>query len=378
MSSQGGNRPEFPLFGPPVGKLRLVRGSMEAVTRSRAIVTAALAVALLFVVAAAAGVAGGRQATSTAGSSSASAPGGLGGPTWSGSLVVALVSAAGIWVIYSLLPGLFRRRRRRPLMKRPWWYWPAVVAVAVGVSTAFFAGLSWLLRGKVPRLAQNGSGRQLQLGAFPRLPASGAAASGGGGGGVSWEAIAAGALLAILAIIASYLWRRRRWGTGPVTGGLPRRALDEQRRQVVEVLDESLEALEAEPDPRKAVIAAYVRMDQWLARAGFGRRSSEAPFEHLDRIVDGLGATTAVGGTLAGLYERAKFDYRPCGPEMKQAAIAALVQLRDELASLQTEHAHTGGGTTGKAPDDLSARAGSRSGPSTRPAGGAGSQVGLT
>ena len=83
-------------------------------TRSRAMVTAAIAVALLFVVAAAAGVAGGKQATSTVGSTVAGVTGGLGGPTWSGSLVVALVSAGGVWVIYSLLPGLFKRRPRRP------------------------------------------------------------------------------------------------------------------------------------------------------------------------------------------------------------------------------------------------------------------------
>ena len=249
-----------------------------------------------------------------------------------------------------------------------------MVAATVAVSSAFFAGLSWLLRGKVPHVAQNGGDRALPLGGLPRLSAS-SAAGGGGGSGASWEAIAAGVLLAVLAIVAVQLLRRRGLAKGSGFSGLPRRGLDEQRRQVVEVLDESLEALEAEPDPRKAVIAAYVRMDRWLARAGFGRKNSEAPFEHLDRIVDGLGATTAVGGTLAGLYERAKFDYRPCGPEMKQAAIAALVQLRDELASLQTEPTETGGGTGGKAPAGVSARGGSRSGPSARPAG---NQVGLT
>jgi hypothetical protein len=338
----------------PVGKLRPDRGSMEVVTRSRAIVSAAIAVALLFVVAAAAGVAAGGRAIPAAGAAESGVTGGLGGPTWAGSLVVALVSAGGVWVMYSLLPGLFRRRPRGRYLKRPWWYWPAVVAATLAVSTAFFTALSWLLRGKLHPLAPNGGAHPPLLGGFPRLSGASPVSGGGGGSGVSWIAIAAGALVALLAIIALHLLRRRRLARGPVQSGLPRRGLDEQRRrEVVEVLDESLEALEAEPDPRKAVIAAYVRMDRWLARAGFGRRNWEAPFEHLDRIVGDLGATTAVGGTLAGLYERAKFDYRPCGAEMKQAALAALVQLRDELASLPAAS-----GTGATAADSLAAGAG--------------------
>jgi hypothetical protein len=347
----------------PVGNLQPVRGSMEVVTRSKAVVSAAVAVALLFVVAAAAGVAGGGQpTTSEAGATASGVANGLGGPAWTGSLVVAVVSAGGVWVIYTLLPGLFRRRGRRRYVKRPWWYWPVLVAATVAVSSAFFAGLSWLIRGKAPHLPEGGGARTPLLGGLPRLPGTSTAAGGGGGSGVSWIAIAAGALVAILAIIAAQLLRRRRMGQGQRSGGLPRRVLEEQRRQVVEVLDESLEALEAEPDPRQAVIAAYICMDRWLARAGFGRKSWEAPFEHLDRIVGSLGATTAVGGTLAGLYERAKFDYRPCGPEMKQAALNALVQLRDELASLASE-----GANGAAAADNLAASAGPGAGGGSGP-----------
>jgi hypothetical protein len=88
----------------------------------------------------------------------------------------------------------------------------------------------------------------------------------------------------------------------------------------------------AEPDSRRAVIAAYARMERWLNYAGYGRQLWEAPFEHLDRVVVGLGATAAVGATLAGLYERAKFDNRPCGPDMKAQALQALADLRADLA----------------------------------------------
>src|SRR5262249_40999955 len=52
-----------------------------------------------------------------------------------------------------------------------------------------------------------------------------------------------------------------------------------------EAFDESLDDLRSEPDPRKAVIAAYARAERTLERHGLPRRPSEAPLEYLSRVL---------------------------------------------------------------------------------------------
>ena len=297
---------------------------MVLVSELRAKLGAAGALVLVLVVAAAAGAAGGPAA---AGSTSA---GGLGVPDWAGSLVVGFTAAGGTVLAYGLVAGLLstmRGRHRFFTQRLPWWYWPAFAA-AMAAATALVLGLLALLahpkvRGRAP----------LPVGLHLPVPASSHLAS-RANPGLSWEPLVAGAALALAAVAAYALLTRRRPRPASLAKPLSEpEALSQRQREAVAAIDESLDALWAEPDPRKAVIAAYARMDSWLARAGFGRRASEAPFEHLDRVMGGLGATAAVGAALAELFERAKFDRRPCGADMKQSALGALVKLRAELAA---------------------------------------------
>ena len=52
------------------------------------------------------------------------------------------------------------------------------------------------------------------------------------------------------------------------------------------MLTETLDDLRSEPDPRKAVIGAYAKMERTLAARGLPRHESEAPEEYLARILD--------------------------------------------------------------------------------------------
>lgn len=90
-------------------------------------------------------------------------------------------------------------------------------------------------------------------------------------------------------------------------------------------------ALSAEPDSRRAVIGAYAHMELCLAGAGMPRKPSEAPFEHLHRVGEGLGPMVVQGRTLAGLFEWAKFAHHPCGQEMKASALTALARIEEHL-----------------------------------------------
>ena len=96
-------------------------------------------------------------------------------------------------------------------------------------------------------------------------------------------------------------------------------------------LDESLDDLRREPDLRRAIIAAYARMERALAAAGIPRRPSEAPLEFLARALQGLDASADGVTRLTDLFEWAKFSPHQPDEAMRDEAIAALESLRDEL-----------------------------------------------
>ena len=96
-------------------------------------------------------------------------------------------------------------------------------------------------------------------------------------------------------------------------------------------MTDAIEDLEAEPDARRAVIAAYARMEAVLARHGLRRRPSETPLEYLRRILLGLTARADAVTRLTGLFEQAKFSLHDIDATMKRDAIGALKEIRDDL-----------------------------------------------
>jgi Domain of unknown function (DUF4129) len=112
---------------------------------------------------------------------------------------------------------------------------------------------------------------------------------------------------------------------------LPRPWRTHSQEAVAAALDESLDDLLAEPDLRKAIIAAYARMERALAAGGLPRRPSEAPFEYVERALRELDASADAAQRLTALFEWAKFSQHDPEPAMRDEAIAALVAVRDEL-----------------------------------------------
>ena len=122
--------------------------------------------------------------------------------------------------------------------------------------------------------------------------------------------------------------------------------------RLVELLDDTLEDLEGEPDPRRAVIAAWARMERGLAAVGLPRHPAEAPFEYAGRVLESALARPASVHRLTGLFERAKFSRHPVGDEDRDEAIAALRAVRREVAeaveaAAGAEAVARGGGTAG-------------------------------
>jgi uncharacterized protein DUF4129 len=109
------------------------------------------------------------------------------------------------------------------------------------------------------------------------------------------------------------------------------RPLLQSRRAVSQALDDSLDDLRNDPDIRRAIIAAYARMERALATVGMARAPAEAPFEYLERSLVELDAGADGARRLTELFERAKFSDHALGEPMREEAIDALVAVRDDL-----------------------------------------------
>jgi Domain of unknown function (DUF4129) len=130
-----------------------------------------------------------------------------------------------------------------------------------------------------------------------------------------------GLLLALVLLVVSTRVRER------VQANDARQAAEE----VAAALDDSVDDLRAEPDARRAVIAAYARMERALGAVGVGREPSEAPLEYLARALEGLRASGVSVRRLTELFRLAKFSAHPLADSDKERAIEALLTVRDEL-----------------------------------------------
>jgi Domain of unknown function (DUF4129) len=176
--------------------------------------------------------------------------------------------------------------------------------------------------------------------------------------------VAGVAVVAMAAIVAALLLadRRRR---GPAR----RRA-----ELLVELLDGTLVDVEREPDPRRAVIAAWARMERGLAAAGLPRRAAEAPFEYAARVLASAQVRAASVRRLTGLFERAKFSRHAVDRAMRDEALAALRAVRADLAAAaQAEPPAAAGeaGADGPPPGEAAAATGGAAGGRAGAAGGA-------
>lgn len=111
------------------------------------------------------------------------------------------------------------------------------------------------------------------------------------------------------------------------------------RAELAEALDETLDDLRAEQDPRRAVIAAYARMERVLGRHGIPRRRFEAPHEYLARVLSDLTRRSRAAERLTELFERARFSTHEIGPDAKDDAIEAVEDLQSELEAAELERA---------------------------------------
>jgi hypothetical protein len=253
---------------------------------------------------------------------------GRGRPSYPADLVDSLVLllflamlAAGVLAVISLWPDRHLARRRRPGGT-----WNLILPMALIV-------VLWLLRDWLGLGERDRD--QPPTSTVPAPSTLEVSAPPPGSGVVPWL-VAGLVLVAMVGIVVAQLMAERRRRRPPRTPA----------DRLVGLLDDTLEDLEREPDPRRAVIAAWARMERGLTAAGLPRRPSEAPFEYATRVLETALDPAAPGGPdgfggpvrpasvhrLTGLFERAKFSHHDIGEGDRHEAIAALLAVRRELA----------------------------------------------
>jgi hypothetical protein len=139
----------------------------------------------------------------------------------------------------------------------------------------------------------------------------------------AWLPVLVALALAAIGLAAVVVAARR-----PTTGA---RDDDSLAEALAEALDGTLDDLRAETDPRRAVIAAYARLERVLAAHGRPRAKAETPAEYLRRLLLDLEVGEQAVRRLTDLFTRAKFSQHEVDVGMKEEAIEALEDVRHEL-----------------------------------------------
>ncbi len=229
--------------------------------------------------------------------------------------LLVLLAAGMAIAIYGLTqsdPAMLRRNRR------PLWKSMAMFLALIGLALAV-AHFAHIAR----RLAHDAAAHRIQPGSAHNAPLE-PKVHGGRSAAIRWDEVAVFALLAAAA--AAYALRRRS-GRTLVPPPEPELA----RADVTALLDDAVDDLRNEQDVRRAIIAAYARMEIAFEVHGLPRRRSEAPREFLERALLRLDVSRESVRRLTDLFEWAKFSHHEPDPETKDEAIDALLAVRDEL-----------------------------------------------
>ncbi|PZF93729.1 DUF4129 domain-containing protein [Micromonospora deserti] len=163
-----------------------------------------------------------------------------------------------------------------------------------------------------------------------------------------WIATAAMVLLGLALLVAfGYLaWTLVRGALRRTTRALPvqraRRTAEGTAREVVAALDAGLVELDdTDTDPRTAVIACWVRLEEAAAGAGVPRLTGDTPTDLVTRLLRGdpsagvpAIASADVLAEFAHVYREARYATRPVDERTRDQARAALRRLRGELTAV--------------------------------------------
>lgn len=121
------------------------------------------------------------------------------------------------------------------------------------------------------------------------------------------------------------------FGERLVAWWLARQAVAEPREPLIEAVDDSLDDLATEPDPRAAIIRCYRRFEQVTERARVPRPRWQTPDEFMRNALARLPVPPPAVEQLTRLFERARFSHHAVRSDDRDRARACLEDIRAAL-----------------------------------------------
>ncbi|MDY7106486.1 MAG: DUF4129 domain-containing protein [Actinomycetota bacterium] len=221
------------------------------------------------------------------------------------------VVASAVVLTAALVELLRRRSGPRSAPKRRWW--ANIVAFAI-ISVLFL--LLMALRNDGEETARNeATGAPVTTSTTVAEPPS-------AGGGYLPLLGGLGALVVVAALVATRF--------GRANAGEP--AVEETATSgVAAALAEGVADLRDDPDPRRAILRTWERLEQVFDRHELGRRPQETTAELARRALGRLHASAESSSRLAGLVERAMYSAEPLDRNDQLAAIDAFEAVRADI-----------------------------------------------
>jgi Domain of unknown function (DUF4129) len=154
------------------------------------------------------------------------------------------------------------------------------------------------------------------------------------------EAVVVGLCLAFVVVVVGMLiWYLFRDGfrvrSAPLVAAAPGPAeppIDARTEEVVAALDAGLDRLsDQDTDPRRAVIACWVRLEEAAAAAGTPRLPGDTSTDLVARLLGAHQVSRPVLDDLAAVYREARYATHVVDEQMRAAAVRSLGHLRAEL-----------------------------------------------
>jgi multisubunit Na+/H+ antiporter MnhB subunit len=249
-----------------------------------------------------------------------------------------MAACEGVALVAFIVLLAATRRQRRPRDEEeperlyfPWWAKTAGVLLALGLLVTPLVVLFTLktrTHAPVPPLAPRVN--PLSRAQPPNAPAQSS----------PWPLIAGMVIAIVVVLVLTLLTRRRR------LPGRPNRV--DRVAALAQGLAAGSAALQANHEPRAAIIACYTAMEQGFAAAGSAPAAADTPAEVLARATAaGIVRRRSWAGpaeVLTGLFRRARYSAEPMTSADSAAAAAALTRMRADLGVLAPAAAAAGAG----------------------------------